>query len=124
MKQQEFVDLFNSFENWQDKFDYLILLGDELQTMPQHLRIPENLIKGCQSRTYFCTTFTNDVLHIYGCSNASIPAGLVAVMHHLFNGCTKDDLSVIDFHIKTDLVKQLSPRRADGLVQMIERIFC
>lgn len=122
MKQQEFINLFNSLDNWQEKFNYLIALGDELQPMPQHLRTTENLIKGCQSRTYFCATFTNDVLHIYGDSNAAIPAGLVAVMHHLFNGCTKEELPEIDFHVKTDLIKQLSLTRADGLLQMIDRL--
>ena len=123
-KQCEFVSIFNDLDEWADKFNYLIALGDELPPMPGHLRTPQNQITGCQSRTYFSATYTNDVLHIYGCSNAAIPAGLITVMRELFQGSTKLEIqqSVIDFHTRTGLIAKLSHTRADALLQMIARL--
>ena len=123
-KQQEFIDLFNDLGEWNDKFDYLIHLSDELQVMPANMVVPENKIQGCTSQTYFCCTYLNDLAHIYGQSNAAIPSGIITVVKELFQGATRTEIqqAVINFHTETQLLAHLTPARAGALEQMILRL--
>ena len=123
-KQQDFTDLFNSLGEWPNRFNYLMALADELPPMPAHMVIPENKIAGCISQTYFCCTYIDEVAHIYGKSNACIPAGLISVIKEIFQGCTRQDIydTVINFHFQTDLIHHLTPARAGALTQMLYRL--
>lgn len=123
-KQQEFIDLFNELGEWPNRFTYLMAIGDEMQPMPAHLVMPENKISGCMSNSYFCCTYIDNVAHIYGQSNASIPSGIIAVIHDIFNGCSRDEIraTIINFHTETKLIESLTPARAGALEQMITKI--
>ena len=123
-KQQEFIDLFNELGEWPNRFNYLIALADELTSMPAHLIMPETKIQNCVSQTYFACTYIDGKAHIYGKSNAAIPAGIIKVMHELFNGRYRSEIheTLINFHTETKLIEHLTPARAGALAQMIERI--
>jgi cysteine desulfuration protein SufE len=123
-RQDEFIELFGSLGTWQERFQYLIELGAELPEMPEHLRMPATQIMSCASRTFFLPSVAEGNIFIQGWSNASIPSGLIAVMRELFEGCPVGDLqkTEIDFHLKTDLINNLTEQRKAGLLEMIDRV--
>ncbi|MDU1892841.1 MAG: SufE family protein [Dysgonomonas sp.] len=123
-KQSEFIELFNALGSWQERFQYLIDLGAELPELPEHQQCPSTQIMSCTSRTFFLATITFGKINIQGCSNASIPSGLIAIIREIFHGCKVEDLrqTAVDFHIKTDLINNLTEQRKAGLLEMINRI--
>lgn len=123
-KQYEFVEMFNSLPSWTDKFQYLIDLGSEMPSLPDNMRTPGALIPWCTSRTFFHATAHNNVVSIQGWSNAAIPSGLIALIRAVFDGCNLDDLQTetINFHIKTDLINNLTEQRKAGLLEMINHL--
>lgn len=123
-RQEDFISVFNDLFDWKDRFDYLVLIGDELPPMPGHLRVPVNCLQGCISQTYFSASYVNDRLQIEGYSNAAIPAGIIAVIREIFQGCTRQELydCKIDFHFRTDLIHHLTPARSGILLQMLYKI--
>lgn len=122
MTQIEFIELFNSLGSWQDKFQYLIDLGSELPEMPEHLKNRSTLISACNSRTYFRVTTPEGIIHIEGWSNASIPSGMIMILKTIFDGISIKDLPVIDFHLKTELIDNLTKQRKAALYEMINRV--
>lgn len=123
-KQTEAIELFNSLASWTERFQYLIDLGMQLPEMPQHLRVRDTQILSCTSRTYFLPTVQQGLIRIQGWSNAAIPAGIIAFIGELFDGSSIDQLRAtdIDFHIRTNLIDNLTQQRRDGLLEMIERL--
>lgn len=123
-RQEEFIELFSSLGTWQERFQYLIELGAGLPEMPEHLRIPATQIMSCASRTFFLATISGSQINIQGWSNASIPAGLIAAMHELFDGCPIEDLHKVEinFHLQTGLINNLTEPRKAGLLEMIDRV--
>ncbi len=123
-RQQQFVDDLNTFDAWNDKFNYLISIGEELKPMPAHLMIPENLVLGCVSKTYFNCHLVGNIIRVYGWSNACTVSGIIAALVTIFDGLTVDELqgATINFHITSELLFHLTPSRHDALLQMINRI--
>lgn len=127
-RQDEFVEMFNSLGSWQERFQYLIEIGSELPEMPEHLKTTTTLIKPCSSRTFFHSSVVEGKIFIQGWSNASIPSGMIMMLANIFQGVQIDELwkakveDSIDFHIKTDLINNLTGQRRAALEEMINRI--
>lgn len=123
-KQSELIELFNSLEAWPDRFQFLIDTGTGLPELPVHLRGPATQIMSCSSRTFFLATESTGIITIQGWSNASIPSGLIAIVRNIFDGGQLSELRSmeIDFHLKTDLINNLTEQRKAGLQEMINRV--
>lgn len=123
-EQERIVEEFSTFDEWMDKYQHLIDLGKALPKMNESEKIPENLIKGCQSNLYLSSTFRDGKLYFSASGDALIAQGIVALLLKIFNGKTPEeilnaDLSFLD---KIGLRANLSPTRANGLRAMISRI--
>lgn len=123
-RQKQFIDDLNSFDAWNDKFNHLITVGEELTPMPEHLKIPENLVLGCISKTYFYCRIVDGVIRVYGWSNACTVSGIIASMVSIFDGIPMEQLigATINFHTQSELLMHLTPSRQSALQQMINRI--
>jgi cysteine desulfuration protein SufE len=124
IQQQDLVKRLNYFENWKDKYRYIIDLGKQLPTFPEELKTEENLIHGCQSQVWINIKAENGVLNIYAASDAAIVAGLIAILLKIYNNLSPEDIlnTPLDFLAETGLLQHLSPNRSTGLYHMIKRI--
>lgn len=123
-RQMEYVEMFNSLDNWKEKFQYLIDSGEMLPDLPEHLRIETNRIRGCVSRTFFLATAPAGEILIQGWSNTATPSGLIAIIKDIFDGYSPEELrrTPVDFHIRTGLIDNLTEQRKAGLLEMISKL--
>lgn len=123
---EEIRDSFSFFDDWEDKYRFIIDLGKELPEMPDEEKREENLVRGCQSQVWLTATVdSDDRLHLSMDSDAYIVRGLIAIVLAAYDG--KSRASVAEFDIEAlfdelDLMKHLSPTRGNGLKAMIGRI--
>ena len=112
------------FDEWLDKYEYLIGLGKELETYPEEERTEEHLIKGCQSRVWLCSEKRDGRLFFKADSDAIITKGIISLLISVFSGRTPAEIVADDFSFieQIGLKENLSPTRANGLVSMIETI--
>lgn len=122
--QQEIIDEFSMFEDWMDKYGYLIELGNDLQELDAKDKNDQNIIKGCQSRVWLVAEMADGKINFRGESDAVIVKGLVALLLRVVNGRTPKELLENELHFIDDLgLKQhLSPTRSNGLFAMIKQI--
>lgn len=122
--QQEIINEFSAYEDWMDKYSYLIELGNELKDLDPKEKTDQNLIKGCQSRVWLVAEIENGVINFRGESDAVIVKGLVALLLRVVSGRTAKELIENELHFIDDLgLKQhLSPTRSNGLIAMIKQI--
>ncbi len=122
--QQEIIDEFSMYDDWMDKYGYLIELGNELEPLDAKEKNDQNLIKGCQSRVWLVADFVDGKIIFRGESDAVIVKGLVALLLRVVSGRTPKELMENNLHFIDDLgLKQhLSPTRSNGLVAMIKQI--
>lgn len=120
----ELIEDFDLFEDWADKYEYIISLGKELPEMPSAQKVEENIVKGCQSQVWLTATNDGDVVHFEADSDAIITKGIIALLVKVFSGqkasdIVNDDLSFVD---QIGLKEHLSPNRSNGLVEMIKKM--
>ena len=122
--QNEIVDEFSLFEDWMQRYEYMIELGKSIDLIDPSKKIDSNLIKGCQSKLWLDAELKNDKLIFKADSEAIITKGIAAVLLRVFsNQRPKDILDAdIDFIDKIGLKEHLSPTRANGLVSMLKQI--
>ena len=110
------------FENWMQKYEYLIDLGKELPLIETEYKIDENLIKGCQSRVWLHAEKKNDKIIYTADSDAIITKGMIAILIRALSNQSAAQISKADLFFIDDLglKEQLSPNRANGLVSMIK----
>ncbi|MBQ6732336.1 MAG: SufE family protein [Paludibacteraceae bacterium] len=121
-RQDEFVANLSQLGEWADKFTYLIETGDALPEMPKQMKVPQNLIYGCTSRTYFRALPAGGVLRIYGWSNSPVMCGILEAVRSIFDGLAIDPEDEVYFHTASGLIDHLTPQRRGALVQIINRI--
>ena len=122
--QAEVVEDFSMYDEWLDKYEYLIDLGRRLEPFPEALKTDDRLIKGCQSRVWLDTTVEEGRLVFRADSDAIITKGIISLLIGVYSGRTareiaEDDFSFVD---RLGLRENLSPTRANGLASMIETI--
>lgn len=122
--QQEIINEFSMFEDWMDKYGYLIELGNELEDLDAKDKNDQNLIKGCQSRVWLAADLIDGKIELRGESDAVIVKGLVALLLRVASGRTAQELLDNELHFVDDigLKQHLSPTRSNGLVAMIKQI--
>ena len=122
--QAEVVDDFSMYDEWLDKYEYLIDLGHRLEPFPEELKTEDRLIKGCQSRVWLDATVEGDRLIFRADSDAIITKGIISLLIGVYSGRTAREIADDDFSFvdQLGLRENLSPTRANGLASMIETI--
>jgi cysteine desulfuration protein SufE len=122
--QQEIVDEFSMFEDWMDKYGYLIELGNDLGELNASDKNDQNIIRGCQSRVWLAADLVDGKINFRGESDALIVNGWVALILRVVTGRTPKELLENELHFIDDLgLKQhLSPTRSNGLLAMVKQI--
>jgi len=118
------IEEFSMFDEWLDKYEYLIELGKNLEPYPEELKTEERLIKGCQSRVWLDTEVKDGRLFFRADSDAIITKGIISLLISVYSGQKASDIAEdnFDFVQTIGLKDNLSPTRANGLVSMIETI--
>lgn len=122
--QQEIISEFSAFDDWMDKYSYLIELGNELAPLEEKYKVEQNLIRGCQSQVWLNAELQDGLIFYQGESDAIIVKGLVALLLRVVNGQPPADIMNTDFHFidKIGLKEHLSPTRSNGLLAMVKQI--
>jgi cysteine desulfuration protein SufE len=122
--QNEIVSDFELFDEWDDKYAYIIELGKKLPPMPEQYKTEENIVKGCQSKVWLYAYNQGDKVFFLGDSDALIVKGLVALLIKVFSGQKAEDIahSNLFFLEKIGLQQHLSMTRANGLASMIKQM--
>lgn len=122
--ENEIVDEFSAFEDWMDKYEYIIELGKSVPVIEESQKTEANLIKGCQSRVWLSSEFRDGRIFFAADSDAIITKGIISLLVRVYNGRRPDEILSSDFSFveKIGLKENLSPTRANGLVSMIKQI--
>lgn len=121
---QSVIDDFAMYDEWLDKYEYLIELGKSLQDYPEEKKTEDRLIKGCQSRVWLDCELKDGRLYFTADSDAIITKGIISLLIGVYSGRTASEIAGDDFSFvdAIGLKENLSPTRANGLVSMIETI--
>jgi len=122
---EEILENFSFFEDWEEKYGYLIDLGKELPPLSNDEKIEEHLIRGCQSQVWILSEWKEDKLYLSADSDAIIVKGLVALVLAAFHGKTAAEIKAFDiqdYFTQLGLLKHLSPLRGNGLRSMVNYI--
>lgn len=124
LAQEELVADFELFDDWMDRYQYLIDLGRRLPDFPDEFRIEENRIRGCQSQVWFVPQQKDGRLQFQATSDAAIVSGLIALLLQLYSNRKPQDIldTPPDFIAALQLESHLSPTRSNGLYSMLEAI--
>ena len=122
--QNEIIEEFSLFEDWMQRYEYMIELGKSIELIDSSKKIDSNLIKGCQSKLWLHAELVNNKLIFKADSEAIITKGIAAVLLRVFSNQTPEDIlnANLDFVDKIGLKEHLSPTRANGLISMIKQI--
>ena len=122
--QQALVDEFALFEDWMDRYQYIIDLGRRLPAFPEAAMTDEHRIRGCQSQVWFLADSQDGRLHFQAASDAAIVSGLIAVLLRIYNDRLPEDIlaSSPDFVSELGFEEHLSPTRSNGLASMLQAI--
>jgi len=122
--QEEIVDEFTMFEDWVQRYEYMIELGKSLPLIDEQYKIEDNIIKGCQSRVWVHAELKDDKLIFTADSDAIITKGIIAILIRAFSNQGPQDIIDADtgFIDEIGLKEHLSPTRANGLVSMIKQL--
>lgn len=122
--ESDVVDEFSMFDEWLDKYEYLIELGKSLKSYPETDKTDDRLIKGCQSRVWLDYKIEDGRIWFNADSDAIITKGIISLLIRIYSGRTPEEIMSSDFSVvdKIGLKENLSPTRANGLVSMIARI--
>ena len=118
------IEEFSMYDEWLDKYEYLIELGKSLKDYPEEAKTDDKLIKGCQSRVWLDYNIVDGKICFNADSDAIITKGIISLLISLYSGRTAQEILSSDFSVveKIGLRENLSPTRANGLVSMIEKI--
>ena len=122
--ENEVVDEFSMFDEWLDKYEYLIELGKNLGDYPEDRKTEDRLIKGCQSRVWLDYRMEDGEIVFSADSDAIITKGIISLLIKIYSGRRPDEIVSSDFSVvdRIGLKENLSPTRANGLVSMIAKI--
>lgn len=122
--QKKIIEEFNMFENWTEKYEYIIELGKSLPLIDSKYKIDNNLIKGCQSRVWLHANINNGRIIYSADSDAIITKGIAAILIRVLSNQNAEEIAEADlaFIDKIGFKDQLSQTRANGLVSMIKEM--
>jgi cysteine desulfuration protein SufE len=122
--QEEVIDEFLLFDDWMQKYEYMIDLGKSLPLITEKNKTDDRLIKGCQSKVWLDAQLKNGKINYTADSDAIITKGIIAILLRVFSNQTPDAIlsANTDFIDEIGLKEHLSPTRANGLVSMIKQL--
>ncbi len=122
--QEEIVDEFSMFDDWMQRYEYMIELGKSLPMIEEQYKTDDNIIKGCQSKVWVHAELQDDKLVFTADSDAIITKGIIAILIRVFSNQKPKDIMEADtqFIDEIGLKEHLSPTRANGLVSMIKQL--
>lgn len=122
--QDEIVDEFSMFDDWMERYEYIIELGKKLPLIQEEFKTENNLIKGCQSKVWLQGEQKEDKIIFTADSDAILTKGIIAILIRSFSNQKAADILEADMSFIDDigLKEHLSPTRANGLVSMIKNI--
>ncbi|MBO4340815.1 MAG: SufE family protein [Bacteroidales bacterium] len=123
-KKQQVIEDFSCYDEWLDKYEYLIELGKGLEALPEEKKTEDRLIKGCQSRVWLDSEIMDGRLYFSADSDAIITKGIISLLIGIYSGSTPEEIADDDFAFigEIGLKENLSPTRAGGLASMIQTI--
>ena len=122
--QEELIDEFSMFDDWMQRYEYMIELGKSLPLIDESLKTEDKLIKGCQSKVWLNAELQNDKIIFTADSDAIITKGIIAILVRAFSNQKPQAIldANTDFIDEIGLKEHLSPTRANGLVSMIKQM--
>jgi len=122
--QEQIVADFSLFDNWEDKYEYIIDIGKNLPPLDAEHLIEENRIKGCQSSVWLISSFKNGLIHFEGNSDAIIVKGLIGLLIKVLNDQTPSEIANADlfFIDAIGMTKHLAQTRSNGLLAMVKQM--
>jgi cysteine desulfuration protein SufE len=122
--QEEIIEEFSMFDDWMDRYEYIIELGKSLPIINDQFKLDENLIKGCQSKVWLYSELENEVIKYSADSDAILTKGIAALLLRVYSGQRPEEIIAAEtsFIDEIGLKEHLSPTRANGLVSMIKQI--
>lgn len=124
-KQESIMEEFSYYDEWMDKYEYIIQLGKTLPIIPEQYKTDDYIIKGCQSRVWLHATADSDgIVHFTADSDAIITKGLISLMIEVLSGQPAQDIATADIYFidKIGLSTHLSPTRSNGLLSMLKQM--
>lgn len=122
--EREIVDEFSMFDDWMEKYEYLIDLGKELPLIDDKHKVDENLIKGCQSRVWLNAELKEEKISFKADSDAIITKGIISLLIRVLTNQKPQDIitTKLEFINEIGLTEHLSPTRSNGLVSMVKQM--
>jgi cysteine desulfuration protein SufE len=122
--QDEIIEEFSGFDDWMDKYQLLIDLGNEQEPLEDRYKTEQNLIDGCQSRVWLVADFADGIISFRAESDALIVKGIVALLIRVLSGHTPQEILDADLYFieEIGLKEHLSPTRSNGLVAMVKQM--
>ena len=123
-KQDEIIAEFNEFDDWMDRYQILIDLGNELPPLDEKYRTEQNLIEGCQSRVWLQADYVDGKIFFQADSDALIVKGIISLLVKVLSGHTPDEILNTDLYFidEIGLKEHLSPTRSNGLLSMVKQM--
>ena len=122
--QDEIIEEFSGFDDWMDKYQLLIDLGNEQEPLEDKYKTEQNLIDGCQSRVWLVADYADEVIRFRAESDALIVKGIVALLIRVLSDHTPQEILDADLYFieEIGLKEHLSPTRSNGLVAMVKQM--
>ncbi len=123
-KQEEIIQEFEIFDDWMEKYEYIIDLGKDLPQIDEDKKTEDRLIEGCQSRVWLDANYANGHMHFTADSDAIITKGIIGLLIRVLDNEAPETVATADlfFIEKIGLQEHLSPTRANGLLGMVKRL--
>ncbi len=123
-KQQDIIDEFSMYDDWMDKYEYIIELGRELPAIAESNKTDDKLIDGCQSRVWLDTAIVDGKMRFNADSDAIITKGIIGLLIRVLDNESPEEIAKADLHFINEigLHEHLSPTRSNGLANMVKRM--
>ena len=123
-RQDEIIEEFQDFDDWMDRYQLLIDMGSEQDSLPEQYKTDQNLIDGCQSRVWLQADYEDGVVNLSAESDALIVRGIVALLVRVLSGHTPQEILDAELYFidEIGLREHLSPTRSNGLLAMVKQI--
>ncbi|UKK53504.1 SufE family protein [Prevotella sp. E2-28] len=123
-RQDEIIEEFQDFDDWMDKYQLLIDLGNDQEPLDEKYKVESNLIDGCQSRVWLQADYSDGKIHFQAESDALIVKGIVALLIRVLNNSTPQEILDADLYFieQIGLKEHLSPTRSNGLLAMVKQM--
>lgn len=122
--EEEIIESFSLFDNWEEKYEYIIDLGKKLPVLDDKYKLPENIIKGCQSTVWLVAEYKDGRIFFKADSDAVIVKGLVSMLIEVLSGHTPDEIlnAKLDFLREIGMMNHLAQTRSNGLLAMVKQM--